>query len=263
MNLKDLKEIINEVKKEKEVLLPESRQIVEMSGFSRIRQIMLGQVPSVDSIGILTAENPDAIPASPQENRKFMNSLKLRLQDMGSGYTNIGGSFGSPEKSVFIMNVSRDDVVILGREFKQEAVIWGQKRRTKDGDPYYRFEYIEVESPDAPADVRNVSIGNADVQFLDDYYSEKSGRKFVIPFFDSRYEPESASQAEGGRRISFLEEEYKHIEESTPLVESINRRTCLLKEDNRTAKSKWHHRNILQVEMRKLKNLILLNKRAK
>ena len=259
MNLKDLREIINEVKKEKSVLLPESQQIVEMSGFSRIRQIMLGQVPSVDSIGILTAENPDAIP-TPQQNRKFMKSLKLRLQDMGSGYTNIGGSFGAPEKSVFIMNVSRDDVVVLGRDFKQEAVIWGQKRRTEDGEPYYRFEYIEVESPDTPADVRNVSIASADVQDLEDYYSEKSGRKFVIPFFDPKYEPEKANPSAGGRTISFLEEEYKHIEASAPLVESINRRARLLGEDKRTAKSKWHHRNILQIDMRKLKNLILLNK---
>ena len=163
MNIDGLKKLITEIRKENSALLPESQQIVEMSGFSRIRQIMLGHVPNVDTIGILTAENPDAIPASSAENRKFMKSLKLKLQDMNSGYTDIGGSFGSPEKSVFIMNISRDDVIMLGREFSQEAVIWGQKRRTDEEEPYFRFEYIEVENSEHPADVRNVSLGTSDV----------------------------------------------------------------------------------------------------
>jgi hypothetical protein len=260
MNADKLKKLITEVKKENSILLPESQQIVEMSGFSRIRQIMLGHVPSVDSIALLTAENPDAIPATASENKAFMKSLKDKLQAMNSGYTDIGGSFGSPEKSVFIMNISRDDAVMLGREYSQEAVIWGEKRRTNEEEPYFRFEYIEVENPLSPADVRNVSLGGTDVQYLDDYYSEKGDRKFVIPFFDTRYEPDKVKRAPMGRRISFVKEEYENIPNARALVKSINNRAALLQESARTIRSKWHHRNLIQIEMRKLKNLILLNK---
>ena len=241
MNLNYLRSLIKEVK----------GSLIKESGFSRIRQIMLGQVPTVDQVGILTAQNPGGEPASPAENNVLMQKLKDALNDLQAGYTDIGGSFGSPEKSVFIMNVSRDDTSALGLMFGQEAVIWGQKLRNDEGDPFFRFEYLEGYNT---IQTRDVSLGGSEVQSLDDYYSEKGDRKFLIPFFDDKYE--GAHLAGDNRRISFAPDELPDEEEAQSLAESIARRNKLLFEQGRTKKSKWHHRNVMREEIRVLERLI-------
>ena len=222
------------------------------SSFSRIRQIMLGQVPSIDSVGILTAENPGGKPASPQENKQLMRDLKKSLSDMKIGYTDIGGSFGGPEKSVFIMNISRDDTTRLGLKFDQEAVIWGGKQRDQEDQPFFRFEYIEGNNT---IQTRDVSLGGQEIEKRDDFYSEKGKRKFVIPFFDDEYE--SARQSDGGRRISFEEQELAENEEAVKIAQSINERNNYLFEDDRAPKSIWHHRNVMREEIKKLQSLLI------
>ncbi len=226
------------------------QNIINEGGFSRIRQIMLGQVPTIDQVGILTAENPDGLPATSQENKQSMRRLKGILASMKAGYTDIDGSFGSPEKSVFIMNISRDDVTRLGQEFGQEAVIWGQKMRDDDDNPYFRFEYIEGQDT---IQTRDVSLGGQEIEDRPDFYSQKGSRKFVIPFFDDDHG--GSKPAEGGRRISFAESELPEDGSAARLVESIKKRNSFLFQQDRTEKSKWHHRNIMKTEMEKLSRL--------
>ena len=241
MDLNYLRSLISEVK----------TGLIKEAGFSRIRQIMLGQVPTVDQVGILTAQNPGGQPASPAENNALMQKLKDALSDLQTGYTDIGGSFGSPEKSVFIMNISRDDTAALGLMFGQEAVIWGQKLRNDEQDPFFRFEYIEGYNT---IQTRDVSLGGTEVQSLEDYYSEKGDRKFLITYFDDKYE--GASLDDGGRRISFAEDELPDEEEAQSLAESIAQRNRFLFEEGRTKRSKWHHRNVMREEMKILESLI-------
>jgi len=250
MDLKEIKQIIQEVRKEADIFLFRPQALKE-GGFSRIRQIMLGTVPTVDTVAILTAENPGGQPATPQENKRLMNSLKSSLQSLQVGYTDIGGSFGSPEKSVFITNISRDDTSTLGEDFGQEAVIWGQKMRGDEDKPFFRFEYIEGHNT---IQTRDVSLGGQEIEDRDDFYSEKGGRKFFIPFFDDDYE--RARPKDSGRRISFEPEELDESAEVLNLVESINDRTKKLMQNSRTAKSKWHHRNMLRFEINSLDKLI-------
>jgi len=225
------------------------KTLLKEGGFSRIRQIMLGQVPSIDQVGILTAENPHGVPSPPEQNKALMKQLKQALQ--GVGYTNIGGSFGSPEQSVFINNISRDDMTKLGHDFGQEAVIWGQKLRTDSGDPFFQFEYIEGNNT---VQTRDVSLGGEGIQAHTDFYSEKGGRKFLIPFFDEEYE--TATPAMAGRRISFEPSEIPGDAEAQRLAESIKKRSKILLEKNRTEKSRYHHRNLLKIEIEKLKDYL-------
>jgi len=241
MKASDLRKLIREVK----------REMIKESGFSRVRQIMLGQVPSIDTVAILTAENPSAQPLGPAENNALMKDLKKSLQTMQIGYTDIGGSFGSPEKSVFIMNISRDDATMLGEKFGQEAVIWGQKMRQKADEPFFRFEYIEGYDT---IQTRDVSMGGTDIQSKEDYYSEKEGRKFIIPFFDDEHE--SSFPSDGGRRVSFEPEEVPFEDEPQRLAENIKKRNKLLFKKSRTNKSKWHHRNVMREEIKKLQKII-------
>jgi len=69
----------------------------EMSGFSRVRNMMQGGVASVDSIGILTAENPYGQEATTQDNSIKMRQLKSQINSMGLGFIKIGGSYEMKE----------------------------------------------------------------------------------------------------------------------------------------------------------------------
>ena len=240
MKIANLKKIIRESKS----------QILKESGFSRVRQIMLGQVPSIDSLAILTAENPHGDRATSKENDLFMRDLKSILRDNELGYTNITGKFGSRERSVMVMNISRDDTTTLGGIFQQAAVIWGQKLRDASGNPFFRFEYIEGTQT---INWRDLSLSGAEVQDKKDHYSEKSGRKFVIPFFDDAYERAELS----GGRVSFDMSEVPDEPKARELVESIILRNEVLKNPvGKSFKHLWHHRNIMFEHIKQLDKLI-------
>ena len=103
---------------------------------------------------------------------------------------------------------------------------------------------------------REVSLGGTDVQGKEDYYSEKDGRKFVIPFFDDDYE--GAKTSRGGRSIEKkvppMQEEVDRLEneQATKLHEMIKKRSSYLLESTRTARSKWHHRGLMDLELKQL-----------
>jgi hypothetical protein len=152
----------------------------ELSQFSRIRQMMMGLVPSITSIGIMTAENPEGRVAPKSFNKQQNRSLMQDLRKMGYGPISIGGSFGVPENSFLIPNISRQQIIDLGIANNQAAVIWGQKQE-QGGKPFVQWEYIEGSKT---KQIKNTSKSGMDIQQRDDYYSEKRGRKFIIPFFE-------------------------------------------------------------------------------
>ena len=87
MQLKDLRTLIQEVKGERKVVVYEAK-------FSHIRQIMMGVIPRINTVGILTAQNPDGKPADREFNEKNMKALERDLRGMNYGYHKIQGKFG-------------------------------------------------------------------------------------------------------------------------------------------------------------------------
>ncbi len=221
--------------------------LIQEGGFSRLRQIMLGQVPNVNSVGILTAENPMAQQLSAEENNRRNDKLKSALRSANYSFIPITGKYGGKEKSFVVPHMSRADAITFGQEFHQEAVIWGEKATDLFDDSFFRFEFIEGNQTKA---TRNVSLGGSEEQGRDDFYSEKSGRKFHIPFFDDEHEPTPA------QRESFMQAEIPELAEAEMLVESIQKRGEFLYEENRTAKSKWVHRGLLKKELRSLNRIV-------
>ena len=110
MQLKDLRTLIQEVKGEKKVIVYEAK-------FSHIRQIMMGVIPRINTVGILTAQNPDGKPADRKFNEKSMKALERDLRGMNYGYHKIQGKFGSDEDSFLVPNMSREDVAALGIKY--------------------------------------------------------------------------------------------------------------------------------------------------
>jgi hypothetical protein len=117
---------------------PWRKFLLQEAGFNRIRNILLGKVASVDTVGFMTAENPMAQKLSAKENRELNKKLMAWMRDRGYGPIRIRGSFGSKERSFMIPNITREDIVEAGKYFNQESVIWGQK----DKDNKFIFEYI-------------------------------------------------------------------------------------------------------------------------
>jgi hypothetical protein len=148
--------------------------------------------------GILTAENPRGEAADKSSNAKRMSVLRSALDKAGLDYVKLDGKYGGEETSYFVLNMSKHDLIYLGKKFKQAAVIGGEKliRNYRENQPsvYFAMTYYQTE-PDGseePAydpqeyyavDNREVVVAGPEADAKTDYFSEIGGKKFVIPFF--------------------------------------------------------------------------------
>ena len=185
------------------------------SGVARVRRMMWGDVPVVNSIGILTANNPNSSPPLPtgtkNQNDAENNRLNRQLyDDLRSG--NLGpikckGKFGNWERSFIVPNIKRHEIAALGGKYNQTAVIWGRKMTDNNGNPFFQFEYLEKQPSGeySCAQTREVHVGNKDIQNRKDFFTVimgelrgkfprksgddkyEDGRKVTIPFFDDPY----------------------------------------------------------------------------
>lgn len=145
---------------------------------SNIENLLKGKLDKVQTVGIMTPTNPEAKRLSHIENQTLKHSFIERLRQKGHGAVKLGGKFGNKEESFLIENISRDEIVSLGTEFKQESVIWGERINDPQG-PKFRFEYIENGITKATKDT---VIFGPEVDKRSDNYSTFHGHKFVIPF---------------------------------------------------------------------------------
>jgi hypothetical protein len=166
--------------------------------FQHLEKMLTGQNPKTSTIGILTAWNPNGQAANYEENKKRNELLVSYLHRNGLGPLKIDGIFqGNIEQSFLVPNISKNLIIALGKEFEQESVIWGQKEFT-DNEPYCRFEYISPKDGKV-LNVRNhVEVNPEEVNKLKDMFSfmkktvhpltKTTNKRFVIPFFDPKYE---------------------------------------------------------------------------
>ena len=219
--LRDLiKEVISEREKHS-LILTESEVSLELDRLSA----MLGDTSpksKLQRVGIMTAENPRGMPSNKQSNMQSMMAFKKALDEKGLDYVSMGGRYGSPENSVFVLNPSKLDIIEMGKQFRQAAVIFGQrlKRNYRQGqDPvYFRMDYYQTqpdgaEDPDyGPqeyylVDSRDMVVADASAQAKKDYYSEIGGKKFYIPFFSDK--PEHEMGTEPGAQVFDRESELR------------------------------------------------------
>ena len=226
--------------------------VLKESGFNRIVNILQGNVATVRSAAFVTAENPFSQRLPKKENRELNKALMSWLRQRGYGPIRIRGKFGNPERSFVVPNMSRHDTVEAGKEFDQEAVIWGEKRATNQGTEFFEFEYIEG---DSTVEKRNLVLTGDEVQKRQDFYSQErqsAGRKFVIPFFDEEYEIETIETESVTYEIPLLTpQQHSSCRE---LIEDINQRIEYSLDQSRTDKSRWHHRNLVRVKIKELKD---------
>lgn len=190
MKVANLEELINEEIKTVLRKIKEARELQEEyldeGGYSRLVRSLAGLEPNIESIGIITAENPMAQALSRRENKLRNIQLANDLREMGYGFYQIRGKYGNLERPFVIPNIEREDIVNLGEKYGQDSVIWVIK--TEKGS---LAELIETHGDQAVVRSRVILPLAADV---DDFYSIYKGRKFVIPFFDDLYKDKEMVQ---------------------------------------------------------------------
>lgn len=153
------------------------------TSFSRVARIMKGDVESIDSVGIMTAENPMGEKTSVEFNEYQQSELKKILRENNYGFHEVMGKYGNTENSLIIPNISRNFMIHLCELFNQESIIWADKI----GDNTMRFYYIEQDG-NVVESVDEVFVGS-EAQSREDFYTWVQNRKFYIPFFQQKEKP--------------------------------------------------------------------------
>lgn len=146
--------------------------------------MMHGMVPSVKSIGIVTAENPLQEELKKDENKQRNLKLEKQIIQDGYGFINIKGKYGLHENPFIIQNITKDDLLKYGRTYDQESVIYGNVSNPQN----LKYEFISLVNPNDNK-YRNVFIkydkGTGKVL---NNYSKYKGKQFQIPLFDEKIE---------------------------------------------------------------------------
>lgn len=116
----------------------------------KFKDELLGVASHIETVCIMTAENPMGRAVSNEENNKLMNKLYQVLKDGNHVFRKVKGKFASNiENSVMICNISLDEAKSLAAKFSQESFIHAFKKCSSTIDDKYRgcrmmFSYYAV-----------------------------------------------------------------------------------------------------------------------
>jgi len=151
-------------------------KIEERSLYSKAMQYLFGIKDIGKGLAIMTAENPSAKTATPEENNMFMKELKKELKRRGKVYFSHKGKYVGPwERSLLITNVSKRESAEIANDprWKQDSFIY--VKRVGDGSLlFFMIRGSKV--------IKSSEITTRDLEDLDDGFSEVAGRRFSINF---------------------------------------------------------------------------------
>ena len=190
---------------------------------TRIMAILRGADPDVDSVAIMSGQNPMATEVSKDTNKKLHRQILAKLDADNMQYEVVGGMFGGlPEKSVLILNPGKIYLDNLNRQFKQWGFVYGKKVFEPSRDPsgalmgsddgirgQYKMEYqmFKIDYPykggyvpDEYSVATDQVLDGGRVGNLKDNFSQVPGLgdegKFSIPLYGKPYLPLSDKEIE-------------------------------------------------------------------
>ena len=92
------------IKEEIDNLLDED--MIPEGGYAKLMRTLSGMEENIDSVGIITAENPMAKGLPSSENKGRNKSLAADLTELGYGFYQIEGKYGAVEKPFVIPNIN-------------------------------------------------------------------------------------------------------------------------------------------------------------
>ena len=178
----------------------------------RIMNILRGQDDAVDTVAIMSGQNPMASQTAPSVNDRLQRDLEKELKSRGYKFERIGGIFGGhSEKSLVILNARKADMDELNRKFGQWGFVFGEKEFTPDspmaqdeegmiaGNEAMVYQMFEIDydeergySPDEYSSPTSQVMGSSQLQGVDDNFSYipgggagsiPKGNKILIPLY--------------------------------------------------------------------------------
>jgi hypothetical protein len=189
-----IKQMVNEVlmeSRQASMLLTEREKKPK---YDRIIDALEGKTEGIDSIGLMSGQNPMAQAASQQQNTQLKGNLEERIAEMGLEFIRIGGVFAyNPEQSVMILNPTEEQMEILCREFKQQAFVYGEKYPIDQERDFMIFKIYDIDydnpmgyrmapgSKETATIQKHASLAGQDTDFSVD---PTSGKKFGIEVYE-------------------------------------------------------------------------------
>ena len=190
-----LQQLINEVTSENKkpsMILTEGDK---KSKYQKILDILEGQIDTIDSVGIMSGQNPMVRSVSKIANAKRKEALEKRAKEMGLSYIRIGAMFGYlPEQSLIILDPTQGQMDKLSREFQQWGFVWGEKAfpGTQTGQKFMIFTmqvidyenemgwYKDPKSKATAMVIKHAQLANKETDYSFDPTSKK---KFSFPLY--------------------------------------------------------------------------------
>lgn len=142
-----------------------------------LKSALVGKNPNVESLTIITSENPLGQRFSRKDNKQRLNDFKAQLKAGGHPYKNVIGKYGNKEHSFIIFNLSRDAAENYARVYEQESFIFGIKN--KDGMIY---EYWVTKDGGTTYGLAKTTDFVRNEEQLEDYFSRLHSYKFNVGF---------------------------------------------------------------------------------
>lgn len=141
----------------------------ESSKFIKVMKYLTGQKDDGKGIAIFTSQNPGKELTS-KENKKIFNELKDLLKKKRYTYFEQIGVYGGFEKSIVVIDISKQDAKYFSDMYKQDSFIWGN-----DG------KYIMVRG-NREAPLTKIDIDGNPKKQIEDMFSQVKGRKYQMDF---------------------------------------------------------------------------------
>lgn len=142
-----------------------------------LKSALVGKNPNVESLTIITSENPLGQKYSRRDNKERLRDFKAQLKSGGHPYKNVVGKYGNKEHSFVIFNLSRNAAENYARVYEQESFIFGIK---KDDGMFYEYWVTTDGGKTYHVEKETDFVRNeAD---LEDYFSRLHSYKFNVGF---------------------------------------------------------------------------------
>ena len=189
-----IKQMVNEVlmeNRQPSMLLTEREKKPK---YDRIIDALEGKTEGIDSVGLMSGQNPMAQAVSQQQNTQLKGNLEERIAEMGLDMIRIGGVFAHhPEQSAMILNPTEEQMEVLCREFKQQAFVYGEKYPIDQERDFMIFKIYDIDydnpmgyrmapgSKETATIHKHASLAGQDTDFSVD---PTSGKKFGIEVYE-------------------------------------------------------------------------------
>lgn len=155
--------------------------ITETSRRQKAQQAISGTNRRIQTMAIISAENPMGMVADEEYNKQSTEELIRQLTVGHYKYFVTKGKYGTPEKSVMVYNITLEDTLYLAYRYNQESVIFIDMQNGNE----VSYQYWEGDDHNSPLKLQHEENKIIDATNDDDFYTQISRHfKFRIPFFE-------------------------------------------------------------------------------